>query len=225
MVKRHVEFAKLELGYYQKGADPALLIHTGTHGDEKDVIEAVGRYLKAHEAVLPDFIWVPEVSPSAVRLGTRQNQRGVDLNRVFFDGAKEPEVGANLAVLRGRRFRHFLSVHEDLTADRFYMYEHDDNSDTPAMARLCRRLAGSGIGLYEGLDDTDPVLCNEIRKGYFSSRWLERDAGRPDGTVEGYVGHNRLADGRIVTAEVPGLATMEKKDMIVAWLFEYLLSG
>ncbi|MFA6603260.1 MAG: hypothetical protein WCT10_00290 [Patescibacteria group bacterium] len=222
MQEKFVEQSGCRLRYLQQGEEPVWLIHTGTHGDEQAVIDSVGRYLRSRAGVLPDLIWVPETSPSAVARGTRLNARDVNLNRVFYDDAEEPEVRANLRLLAGRSFRHFLSAHEDLTTDKFYLYEQDDNSATPEFARLYAGLAALGIGLYEGLDDDDPVLGNDIKRGYFFSRTSRRPNGVLDGTVEGYVGFNRLASGKIITAEVPGRLPQEKKDAVVALLFEYL---
>jgi len=224
MTEKVIEHSGCRLRYFQKGERPVWLIHTGTHGDELAVIGLVREYLSANEKKLPDFIWVPEVSPSAVRSGTRNNEHGLNLNRVFFEHPGEPEARANLELIKAHVFRSFITIHEDLTTDKFYMYEHDDNSGVPALRKLFSEVAALGVGFYEGLDDDDPALCNLIRQGYFSCRWQERPPTGPDGTFEGYMGFHRAAGGKIITAEVPGLLPDDIRRAIVSLLFRYLLA-
>ena len=222
MTEKFIEHSGCRLRYFQKGEDPVWLIHTGTHGDERDVIGLVRDHLAECGDRLPDLIWVPEVSPSAVRAGTRDNEHGLNLNRVFFEDAVEPEARANLALIKEHSFRSFITIHEDLTTDKFYMYEHDDNAGKAALVKLFSDISSLGVGFYEGLDDDDPALCNLIRRGYFSCRWQEHPPTGPDGTFEGYMGFHRASGGKIITAEVPGLLPAAKREAIVALLFAYL---
>ncbi|MCX6782152.1 MAG: succinylglutamate desuccinylase/aspartoacylase family protein [Candidatus Magasanikbacteria bacterium] len=215
--------SKLGLEYWQKGSNPSLLIHTGTHGDEYSVIELVENFLTEHKEEMCDFVWVPRVSPSACRLKARNNERGNNLNHMFVGEIIEPEALANLELLSPFKFKNFLSIHEDLTADKFYMYEMKDNSKTSEWQKLFVGLKSRGINLYQGLDDpNDPALCNEIKDGYFSYAWQKVSTIEKDPFFESYIFRNHLITGKDVTAEVPGLLIAEKKKIIIELLFKYI---
>ncbi len=94
-----MEVGETKLKYFIKGSNPRLLIHSGTHGDEWGVIEPVKLAVKKYEDQLPDFVFVPEVSPSAVMNRTRVNSGSVDLNRSFTEGTNESEVLANMKII------------------------------------------------------------------------------------------------------------------------------
>jgi hypothetical protein len=214
------------LEYVQKGEQPRWLIHTGTHGDEAGVIESVRRFLESSWEKMPNFLWVMAASPAAVRLGTRANQDGHDLNRMFFKGAADPEAQANLALLRRHTFEVFISVHED--TDRHhecYLYDSDDKRDS--LQRFWARLASQGISAFTGIDDPrDPALGNQIQDGYHSLV-EEQKAGRASGDEESfateYLQRIGRVTGRRLNPEIPGQADQPTKDFIVSTFFEYLL--
>lgn len=61
------------VNYYQKGTNPKILIHCGTHGDEYRSITPLTNYVLENHENLNDFIFVPEFSPTAVQQKTRTN--------------------------------------------------------------------------------------------------------------------------------------------------------
>lgn len=215
----------VKIDYYQKGREPRWLIVSGVHGDEAGVVASVERCLRSRGAALPDFIWIPVASPSAVRRGTRENEHGVNLNRAFFDRPREPEAAAVLAVIGDRHFDLCATFHEDTSTDRlFYLYDEiHDARETPAMKKLFVEIAGLGLKFYDGLDDADPALANHIQNGYFSGLWKRKpgEAVPDNGMLESYLARRGQA-GRIYTVETPGKAASETKDGMVAAMFEYL---
>ena len=76
----------------QKGTDTKLLILSGMHGDESDVVVHVSGFVSTQAESLPDFVYIPTVSPSAIAQKTRQNYLGHDINRCFVDPIQDPEA-------------------------------------------------------------------------------------------------------------------------------------
>src|SRR3989344_8617189 len=99
MIKK-VSSTNPDFYYFLKGSHPKLLIHSGTHGDEYEVIDLVEKYIRRYEAKLPDFIFVPKVSPSAVAAKTRKNSQNADINRTFSTNSIDPEVRENIKILK-----------------------------------------------------------------------------------------------------------------------------
>ena len=61
----------------------ALFVHGGIHGDEPDAVAAVERFITALTDGGPRVVVVAAVNPDGLAAGTRDNARGVDLNRNF----------------------------------------------------------------------------------------------------------------------------------------------
>ena len=58
-MKRKVSVRLPSFEYFIKGKNPKLLIHSGTHGDEFEVIDIVKKCVLKYEDKLPDFVFVP----------------------------------------------------------------------------------------------------------------------------------------------------------------------
>ncbi len=100
-----------------------LYLSTGIHGDEPSGPLAVLRLLE--EDCWPEAnLWlVPCINPTGFDLNTRENARGVDLNRDYRH-LKTAEVSAHVAWLEKQpRFDLTLVLHEDWEANGFYVYE------------------------------------------------------------------------------------------------------
>lgn len=107
------------------GRAPRLFVSSGIHGDEPAGPAALLRYLQESDALSHDIDWVliPALNPAGLRLGTRENADGIDLNRDFLDQST-PEVAALVRWYSAQRTSpdaHF-SLHEDWEASGFYMY-------------------------------------------------------------------------------------------------------
>lgn len=148
-----------------KGYAPRLIIHSGTHGDEYHVIEPLRRVVTRLYDELPDFIYVPEVSPSAVSLKSRINAFGNDLNRIFWD-SRDPEAFANKQILAGASHAIALSFHEDIENNAFYIYDTEELSDEH-VAYLRSTMKRNDIPLLTGFDDPhDVALSHYFVEGY-----------------------------------------------------------
>ena len=205
--------------YLQQGKNPKLLILSGTHGDEYEVIESVKKSIKHYKKNLPSFMFIPEVSPSAVKLGTRENINMVDLNRSFFENTKEQEAKDVIKLLSKYKFETCLTFHEDVDENRFYMYDSENIEDTNTLKSLRKKIKDLGVQLYSGVDDPDdPVLSYEIVEGYKSVR--PKDYPANSGLFDEWAFQAGIVN-RIIYIEVPGKLTLLAKDKLVDAFFDW----
>jgi predicted deacylase len=221
-------FGAVSLRFAQKGRAPSWLIHTGTHGDESGVNDSVQRFLEQSGDLLPDFLWVPEVSPSAVALGTRKNCWDHDVNRMFQDNSDDPEVMANLKLIKNTGFQVAIFFHEDLDREsEFYVYDSFGIRGDRDLSEMFGAMKHFGVTPFDGIDDPKcPGFSSRITDGYHSE--VEDEARRAkfpngDGTAMDYFGRKCLAGLRRLTPECPGKAKQAVKDRVAAEFFEYMI--
>ncbi len=209
------------IDYYLKGEHPSLLILSGMHGDESGVIECVEKFVHDSLHILPSFLYIPRVSPSAVFSKSRLNAAGRDVNREFFTPPIDEEVRDCTQICSKYSFEISLDFHEDpdLT-DKYYMYDSYGMNEVE-LKDFRNHLKSANIQAYNGLDDPgDPNLGFEVKDGYvpflfnahnpdlgFSSEWFLRHA----------------ISKRTVTLEIPGKASIDVKRAMIATMFAYFL--
>ncbi len=205
--------------YYIHGKHPRYLIISGTHGDEYGVIAPVQQALEGAHDELGDFVYIPQVSPSAVAQKTRHNADGVDLNRHFIDDPVYDEVIAVQQILTKYHFETCFSFHEDPEHSGFYMY--DSNAlENDALAHIRACLTKEDIPLFTGVDDPhDEVLGLEITEGYRGNV----DPTKHTGPLESWLVTEGIAD-RVFGFEIPGSADQSVKDTIVKHLFSCFIT-
>ena len=208
------------LDYFQEGNEPKLLIHSGTHGDELDVIPFVGASVEKYLNSLSDFVYIPKVSPSAAKLKTRLNKNGIDLNRNFLSGASDEESVANMEFHGKYKFNLCVDFHEDPELADFYMYDSGKLPDR-ILLEVQKAITSASIELFNGVDDpNDPALGFKFENGYRS--FENEDLGEMDGTFWGWFRANNEG-GRIIVIEIPGKLEKEKKEELVEIIFEKLI--
>jgi hypothetical protein len=213
----------MTIPYFTKGDSPTLLIHAGTHGDEYGVIESVRLAVKKYERSLPNFVYVPTVSPSAVAKRTRFNGEGVDINRNCFEESKVAEIEANFQIVADKKFELMVTFHEDPgpKAD-FYLYDigcglgrkDSWNTFTDELRRI-------GVGLLNGEDDPgDPILDYTFENGY---RYFPAPVeGHNGGSFDAWATRNGVVK-RTLVPEIPGHLPQKKKNLIVDLFFKLFL--
>jgi len=211
------------LEYYIHGGSPKILLLSGMHGDEYESGRLLQLFVEANYQKLPDFLYVPQVSPSAVSARTRKNTSGNDINRQFIDSTTDPEARMVMSLLQQFTFELCLDIHED--PDRtmgFYLYDSDQMTDEE-LATFRAIVHPTGARLFTGIDDVDDEhLKLSVEKGYvslgfeksgpvsgFSSRWLYEK--------------NRCK--RSFTLEIPGKGTTELKTKLIHSVVSFLLSA
>jgi protein MpaA len=102
-----------------------IAIFAGIHGDEPAGIEALVDFLRELEA--NPFLFrayrihiYPLCNPTGYEDGTRHARGGKDLNREFWRGSVEPEVGILERELLVNKFHGILSLHSDDTSHGLY---------------------------------------------------------------------------------------------------------
>lgn len=100
-------------------------IFAGIHGDEPAGVEALVDFLRAMEE--NPFLFrayrihiYPLCNPTGYEDGTRFSRSGKDLNREFWQGSSEPEVGIIERELLLNKFHGIISLHSDDTSDGLY---------------------------------------------------------------------------------------------------------
>lgn len=201
---------------------PKLLILSGMHGDEYEVIDCVKEYLKKNKESLPNYLYVAEVSPSAVARRKRRNIFGHDVNRQFFDTPTDPEVKSLMEILTPHHFNFSLNFHEDPDlASTFYLYDSGKLSEDQLL-QLRSQVIENGAGLHTGKDDPlDANLGFHVEKGYISTPYevLPQDAG-----FSWIWFAKRGITKRSIDIEIPGKASTELKHSLVATIFSFFLT-
>lgn len=209
--------------YYIQGTKPRILLFSGMHGNEYESGRILTVYLAEHAGSLPDFVYIPEVSPSAVQAGTRKNGYDHDINRQFTSGTADPEALAVMHIVTPYQFNLCIDIHED--PDRtMSCYIYDTAHMTPSELEAYRScIQTTDARLYTGIDDVDDEhLMLQVDKGYvslgyekssetagFSSRWL----------------YETGVAKRTFTVEIPGKANASLKESVIRVLTPYLLNA
>jgi len=220
MEKCEFNHQSLSLPYYVRGTNSGLLLLSGAHGDEFEVIGSVHKSVVALDAKLPDFLYIPEVSPSSVASRTRSNYRGKDINRQFVKNTECEEAHAVMELLRQFHMDTCVSFHEDPELAQFYMYDSGKFSDSERF-RMQDAVRSCGVELFSGVDDPeDEYLGFEFVDGY---RPHTGSDGKPEGPLETWLIRQKIVK-RVFGVEVPGKADSKKKDALVLCLLK-LLAG
>ena len=202
--------------------NPKLLIVSGFHGDERGVISSVKRAVKKyHDALLP-FFFIPEVSPSAIRLGTRFNKNKADLNRSFFDDSSVEEVRLLIKKVLPYKFDVCISFHEDPEYSDFYLYDaYGENLEgSHLLQNLRSRIKSLNVGLLNGIDDPqDPTLGITFHEGY---HYFPPVHENKDGFFSDWA-FTKGVIKRYLNPEIPGKLDQIRKDKLVEILFNQLL--
>lgn len=157
-----------------------LILSAGIHGDEPAGPAALLRFLQEGKYLSHEIDWVlmPALNPSGLRLGTRENADGIDLNRDFLRG-DTTEVAA---VIRWHKAQatppdaHF-SLHEDWEAKGFYMYAINTGRypcyATELVTRLCSRFRLQAVGPVDGHELTRTGLIGHEAAPDEPENWPE----------------------------------------------------
>lgn len=224
MTKPSSQFVESNDRYLQIGEKPNFLILCKTHGDEPEVGDCVDDYIKEHISDLPTFLYIPEVSPTAVKLGTRKNANGLDLNRNFFSNSPDHEMQFIVNLLKKYQFNTVITFHEDPELDVFYMYDaYGENLEgTETLQKMREEIKGLGVGLLNGIDDpNDPTLGDTFIDGY---KFYGKDDVDP---TSGFLASWAYSEGiikRFLNPEIPGKLDIKTKRKIVDIIFKYFIT-
>lgn len=223
MLARESIYGRTKLTYVLSDPKPEILIISGFHGDEIDVVTHVTQYIEAHFHALPPFLYVPIASPSAAARHTRYNEHNVDINRSYYFQSPEEEAQALMNLLAPYSFTTIHAFHEDPELTSFYLYDYGDRTDMNKFDELKKKLLSERIVLFTGVDDpSDTSLGNVIFNGYIG--W---DMSADETTIEyGFFQEYTFATGkcrRHYTYEVPGRLPKERKSVVVSSIMSTMM--
>ena len=144
-----------------------LAIFAGLHGDEPAGVHALVDLLRALEA----DPWVgrayrihiyPLCNPTGYEDGTRHSRSGADLNREFWRGSLEPEIGIIERELLRHKFHGIISLHSDDTSDGLYGFVRGATLTRhllkPALAAAEAALPVNQASVIDGFHAIDGVI-------------------------------------------------------------------
>jgi hypothetical protein len=134
-------------------------LFAGIHGDEPEGVHALIQFLSLLEHT-PElatgyclFLY-PVCNPTGFEDRTRHARSGKDLNREFWNGSAEPEVGLLQSELVAHSFHGIISLHTDDSSHGFYGFAHGAtltrNLVEPALQAAEQFLPRNGNGTIDG---------------------------------------------------------------------------
>ena len=127
------------------GTNPRIYLSSGIHGDEPAGPLAARKLIQANQWPENLDLWFcPCLNPLGFMLNSRENSRGVDLNREYLKPVAE-EITAHITWLeRQPSFDLCLLLHEDWESHGFYIYEQNPEGRLPlaepmieAVSKVC----------------------------------------------------------------------------------------
>jgi len=131
---------------------PRIYLSAGIHGDEHAGPTAALRLLQENQWPENVDLWFcPCLNPAGFAANTRENSRGIDLNREYLNPVSE-EIKAHIAWLeRQPKFDLCLLLHEDWESHGFYLYEQNPDA-RPSLAEP----------MIEAISKVCPIDPNEV---------------------------------------------------------------
>lgn len=128
---------------------PRILLSAGIHGDEPAGTECLYQKILA-DRLSPKIDWVivPYLNPGGLRLGTRENPRGLDLNREFLRDRTVEVAFYKETIPSLGPYDLMLSLHEDWEFEGAYLYEINTGSKA-SMAKGILSILAAETGLVE----------------------------------------------------------------------------
>ena len=153
-------------------------IFAAIHGDEPETahaaLEFLRRLLKEPERARGYQLYVyPVCNPTGIEDGTRHSRSGVDLNREFWKGSKEPEVYYLERELGVLLFQGVIALHADDTTPGVYAYVRGATL-TEALARPALEAAEAflprAVGpIIDGFAAQDALIQHQCFEGVLSN--------------------------------------------------------
>jgi len=151
---------------------PRVMVDAGIHGDEPAGVEAALRFIEraVSDATLCSqfsFTIFPCNNPTGWELDTRENARGVDLNRGFVSRQPELEVEIIQGALQGRCFDLVFEMHEDVDSPGLYLYELACDADDHVGEKIVAAAESMGCPIntndcIEGLSAYNGVIRRRV---------------------------------------------------------------
>ncbi len=150
------------------GGDPLRVgLFAAIHGDEPEGAYAVRDFLfwlcaDLERARGYEIYAYPVCNPTGFEDATRHSRAGVDLNREFWRGSRQPEVCCLERELGVKRFHGVISLHADDTTEGIYAYARGatltDAIVEPALAAAEEYLPRANGGVIDGFPARNGII-------------------------------------------------------------------
>ncbi len=220
LASRFPKFALTEIGVVERfglrfpilagsvGNGPrSAIVLAGTHGDEIAGPLALRQFWKdaATHAMLARFriLFLPLINPIGYARGIRGNGN-VDLNRHFERPTAQTENEIVLDFLREERAELLVSLHEDVSAHCFYMYESGVRERA-----LFSQIVADDVALLDAIESQGYAVCagNHVDGSYNRNGLVVSNPGSVRASRSGALEPTLLRHGvirRVVGFETPG---------------------
>ena len=114
---------------------PTVYLSAGMHGDEPAGPLAILALLRREVLAPVNLIICPILNPTGCSAYTRENDRGIDQNRDYYERSSEEILRHAMWWEKQQKMPDlFLSLHEDWETSGFYFYEINRDDDHPEVA-------------------------------------------------------------------------------------------
>lgn len=144
-------------------------IFAGIHGDEPAGVTALRSFLGSLvenplRATGYELFAYPVLNPVGLERQTRGNRSGLDLNREFWRGSREPEIAIIESELRRHRLDGLIALHADDSCEGTYGYSHgnelEDSLLRPALIAAEGVLPRDRRASIDGFHAHEGVICD-----------------------------------------------------------------
>jgi murein peptide amidase A len=140
-------------------------LSAGIHGDEPGATEGLYQWAELHRSVLRELpvMVFPCLNPWGLIHNRRTDSENRDLNRCYnLDSI--PRIQAQKEILRGRRFRLAICLHEDYDAQGAYLYEIRNKLTTFGQELL------AAAGFYVPIDPRAKIEGRRADQGWIARK-------------------------------------------------------
>jgi hypothetical protein len=179
-----------------------VVLTAGVHGDEPAGVETVARFLEQRPSWARGFQFTifPCMNPHGYDHNLRNNYDNLDINRQYHHSSL-PEVDAQKRVLAGRRFDLHITLHEDVDAPGFYVYELSRRR-----LQIARKIAAR-VARILPLDTRPIIEGRRSREGVIHRAYPPRDMKHWPEAIYMFAAHC----DHTLTTETPGAFEFERR--------------
>jgi len=144
---------------------PGIYLSAGIHGDEPAAPEALYQWAELHQSILRELpvMIFPCLNPWGLVNNRRTDSENRDLNRCYHLDTL-PRISAQKELLRDRKFRLAICLHEDYDAQGAYLYEIRKSLTTFGGELL------AAAGFYVPIDERVTIEGRRADQGWIARR-------------------------------------------------------
>lgn len=190
---------------------PNLLIVGGFHGEEPAGPWAILRWIEVCDLKVLNEVnisFLPVVNPTGFDIGQRKNKWGEKTNQGFCHPEKNEPLSREGKILLENsetlcEFARdgFLSVHEDVTTSKFYIYDHSVN-----VGDFGRLIRDEEDKYFDRLEDGTNVAEENEPQAFVKDGLI---VGLQDGSFDDFLHHKGIP--HVIVVETPGRFPLQRR--------------